>query len=169
MRFTSTIGAACLWLAVNGSAAAHPGHSHGQPRPASPAAAPVAADAAGTASAFAAALAKGDTATALSLLAENVVIYESGGQESSRQEYAASHLPLDIAFLAGMKIEVLERKQGGNGDVAWVITRSRLTGSYKGKAVDSYSTETLVLQRSPQGWRIVHVHWSSQPVEPKAS
>jgi ketosteroid isomerase-like protein len=159
----------CLLLAVSAPASAHPGHAHGPAPAAAPAPAPVALDALGTANAFSTALTKGDKATALSLLAENVVIYESGGQESSRDEYAARHLPLDMAFLAGMKIQVLDRKQGGDGDVVWVITRSRFTGSHKGKAVDLYSTETLVLQHSAQGWRIVHVHWSSQPVEPKAS
>jgi ketosteroid isomerase-like protein len=170
MRFTTAIAAAWILLAASGQASAHPGHAHGS-KPPPPVAAPPATplDAPGTASAFSAALAKGDTSAVLSFLAENVVIYESGGQESSRDEYASHHLPLDIAFMAGMKVQVLDRKQGGSGDVAWVITRSRFTGTYKGKAVDSYSTESLVLQQSPQGWKIVHVHWSSQPVEPKAS
>jgi ketosteroid isomerase-like protein len=169
MRFKTAILAGWMLLAASGQASAHPGHAHGsKPTPAQAApATPL--DASGTASAFSTALARGDTAAALSFLAENVVIYESGGQESSRDEYASHHLPLDIAFLAGMKIQVLDRKQGGSGDVAWVITRSRFTGTYKGKPVDSYSTESLVLERSAPGWKIVHVHWSSHPVEPKAS
>ena len=125
----------CLSSLLLGLAApvlAHPG-AH-PPRPAQAAApapaSPAALDAIGTADAFAAALVKGDAARALSLLSENVVIYESGGQESSREEYASHHLALDIAFMAGMKIERLDRKQGGNADVTWVITRSRCTGLY---------------------------------------
>jgi ketosteroid isomerase-like protein len=169
MSFHSRLCVIALLLAMAAPAWAHPG-AH-PPRPAqtpAPTAPPVALDALGTANAFSAALAKGDASTVMSLLAENVVIYESGGQESSREEYASHHLPLDIAFLAGIKIEVLERKQGGNAEIAWVITRSRFTGTHKGKAVDLYSTESLVLQHASAGWKIVHVHWSSQPVERKA-
>ena len=42
--------------------------------------------------AFHEALAKGDSTTALSLLAEDVVIYEAGGVETSRDEYRSQHL-----------------------------------------------------------------------------
>ncbi len=38
-------------------------------------------------------LAARDSVTALSLLAEDVVIYESGGVEASREEYRSHHLP----------------------------------------------------------------------------
>ncbi len=43
------------------------------------------------------ALASGDSVTALELLAEDVVIYESGGVEASREEYRSHHLPPDMA------------------------------------------------------------------------
>jgi ketosteroid isomerase-like protein len=124
-------------------------------------------DALGTARAFAAALASGDGMTATALLADDVVIYESGGQESSRAEYTSHHLQLDISFLAGLKVQVVDQKHEGTGDIAWVITRSRLTGAHKGKPVDLYSTESLVLKHSGQGWKIVHIHWSSQPASSK--
>ena len=171
MQVVSAFWLSFLLLGLAAPALAHPG-AH-PPRPtqaAAPSPAPTGPlDAMGTADAFAAALAKGDTARVLALLSDNVIIYESGGQESSREEYASHHLPLDVAFMAGMKTQLLDRKHGGNGDLAWVVTRSRFTGVYKGKAVDVYSTESLVLQRSAEGWKIVHVHWSSQPAEEKAA
>ena len=122
----------------------------------------------GTASAFGAALAAGDEATVKSLLAPDVLIYESGGQENSRDEYAAHHMKADMAFLAKAQVQVIERKHGASGDLAWVATRSRTTGTYQDKAFDIYGTESLVLRRTTAGWRIVHVQWSSRPVEPKA-
>lgn len=121
----------------------------------------------GTANAFHTALASGDEATVKSLLAPDVLIYESGGQESSRDEYTSHHMKGDMAFLAASQIQVIERKHGVNDDLAWVATRSRITGTHKDKPVDIYSTESLVLKRMPGGWRVVHIHWSSKPVEPK--
>lgn len=149
-------------------ALAHPGAHAVRPKQANATAtATEGMDALGTARTFATALANGDATTVTSLLAEDVVIYESGGQESSRAEYTSHHLQLDIAFLAGLKVQVVDQKHAGTGDIAWVITRSRLTGAHKGKTVDLYSTESLVLKHSGHGWKIVHIHWSSQPAGSK--
>lgn len=115
------------------------------------------------AEAFERALASGDAAAASALLAPDVLIYESGGQETSRDEYASAHMKGDMAFLGASKREVLSRAEGGDGDTAWVSTRSRITGRHRDKDVDILSTETLVLKHSAGGWRIVHIHWSSRP------
>ncbi len=163
----SLIGVACLQACIAAPAVAHPPALHSPPASASalPLAAGEVHDPTRIANAFAAALAKGDEAMVRSLLAEDVVIYESGGQESSRREYTSHHMKSDMAFLAALKIQVLEQTHGGDDEVAWVLTRSRLSGTYEGKAVDLYSTESLVLKRSAGKFRIVHVHWSSRPAE----
>lgn len=151
------VGAALLGLSAAATA-----HEKGQlaatPPPPKSVSAPAAA-----VDAFGAAISKGDEASAKKLLAENVLIYESGGQESSRDEYAAQHLKGDMAFLAGLKQEVLSRAEGGDDAHAWVSTRSRIAGRHKGKDVDVLSTETMVLSNTAEGWRIVHIHWSSRP------
>jgi hypothetical protein len=46
-------------------------------------------------------------------------------------------------------------------NVAWIASESRNTGTFRGRAIDSMSKETMVLRRTPAGWRIVHIHWSS--------
>lgn len=115
------------------------------------------------ATAFARAIETGDIKSVNAWLLPEVLIYESGGAETSAAEYAAHHLPADIAFLAKLKREQLSQASGGDGAGAWVATRSRLSGSYKGKAVDLDSTETLVLKKTGAGWRITHIHWSSAP------
>jgi len=120
-----------------------------------------------TAKALSAALAAADEATVKSLLAPDVLIYESGGQESSREEYMSHHMKGDMAFLANAQIQVIERKHGVNEDLAWVATRSRIMGKHKDQPVDVYSTETLVLKREPGAWRIIHIQWSSRPAQPK--
>jgi len=125
-------------------------------------------DPAGTADALDYAIAHGDEAQVKALLAPDVLIYESGGQESSRDEYAAHHMKADMAFTAHVQRKVLDRRQGSAGELAWVATRSRVTGTYKDKPIDELSTETLVLKRTPEGWRVVHIQWSSRPAQPKA-
>jgi ketosteroid isomerase-like protein/mono/diheme cytochrome c family protein len=111
---------------------------------------------------FLKALAAGDAKTAEHWLAPDVLIYESGGVESSRDEYVAHHMKADMEFLAKAKTERLENAANGSPWIAWVTSRSRVTGKSDGKVVDLFSTETMVLKREDQGWRIAHIHWSSQ-------
>ncbi len=117
--------------------------------------------AAGVVSAFHAALARGDLAGAASLLSDDALIYESGGVERGKSEYASHHLPADAAFAKVVRRSVTRIAGRADGDIAWVATESRSVGSYKGKAIDSVGTETMVLRRNGRAWRIAHVHWSS--------
>lgn len=129
-----------------------------------PAAAPPddAAGALAAVHAFHDALGAGDEAAATRLLAPDVVVFESGGAETLEQ-YASGHLKGDMAFMKAMQVQKLDEQQKVSGDLALVITRSRITGEYKGKKLDLFSTETMALRRQPEGWRIAHVHWSSRP------
>jgi hypothetical protein len=45
--------------------------------------------------------------------------------------------------------------------MAWVATEGRTKGTYKGKALDQLTTETMVLRQAGKDWKIVHIHWSS--------
>lgn len=116
---------------------------------------------------FAEALRSGDGDSARLLLDPQVLVYETGGQEASRAEYASGHLFADMKFLSAVKSTTVSRQEESSGDLAWVATRTRLTGTYRGKPVDLFSTESLVLKRGTGGWRIVHIHWSSAPANPK--
>lgn len=111
--------------------------------------------------AFHAALSGGDRAGVTELLAPGVIIFESGGAEISREEYASHHLGADMEFAKATKVEVVDRQAGEAGDAAWVLTRSRTTGTFREKKVDLRGTETMLLRKSADGWRIVHIHWSS--------
>jgi len=119
--------------------------------------------------AFHDALATGDSALVLTLLAEDVVIFESGGVEASREEYRSRHLPSDIAFARSTEKEVTVDRVGFSGDVAWVLSHSMTTGSFRGRDVNSAGTETMILRRTQMGWRIEHIHWSSRSVPREGS
>ncbi len=128
---------------------------------ASPAAAQQAATPEATVQAFHAALAAGDSSGALALLAPEVTVFESGGAETLA-EYRSHHLATDMEFARGTIREIMHQQSGMAGDVAWVLSATRTTGSFRGRDLDSRGVETMVLTRTPGGWRIVHVHWSAR-------
>jgi uncharacterized protein (TIGR02246 family) len=107
------------------------------------------------------ALAKGDSAAALFLLAEDALIAESGGIES-RQEYRSHHLPADIAFARAVKGTRSPVRVNVRGDVAWSTTTSTTRGNYRGRAVNSAGAELMVLTRTAGRWQISAIHWSSR-------
>ena len=107
------------------------------------------------------ALARGDSATALSLLAPDAVILESGGVET-REEYRSHHLPADIAFARAVRRERGPVRVAIQGDVAWVSSTSTSQGEYGGRTVNSAGAELMVLSRESDGWRIRAIHWSSR-------
>ena len=112
-----------------------------------------------------AALAGGDSATALRLLAPDAVILESGGLETVA-EYRAHHLPADIAFAAGVPAQRTVRSVRVLGDMAWVASTSVSQGEFRGRAINSAGAELIVLARTADGWRISAIHWSSRARRP---
>ena len=70
--------------------------------------------------AFHKALADGDSKQAMALLTDDVLIYESGGAETSKAEYATHHLDADMAFLKGIKQTISARSSQATGDMAEV-------------------------------------------------
>lgn len=139
----------------------HSAHSHA-PKPAPVQLPPAALNAAETVDSFQKRLAQGDTNGAAQLLDPSVLIYEGGGAEKSRGEYASHHLKSDAEFLKDAEVRQLSRTGNAVGDFAWVATESELK-SAGAKPLDLITTETMVLQRGPDGWRVKHIHWSSRP------
>lgn len=117
--------------------------------------------AAATIDAFHAALKRGDTRAALALLADDALIFEEGGAERSKAEYASQHLDADAAFSQAVPSSVTSRTGYSDGTLAWIASEGRTTGSYKGKSLNRITTETMVLRRVAKAWKIVHIHWSS--------
>lgn len=122
---------------------------------------PSARGAAATVDAFHAALHRGDTRSASALLAGDALIFEEGGAERTKTEYAAHHLAADAAFSKVVSSSTVRRSGGSTGMLAWIATEGRMTGTYKGRAVNRTTTETMLLRCVGRGWKIVHIHWSS--------
>lgn len=114
---------------------------------------------------FHAAVVAGDSALALSLLTPDAVVLESGGSET-REEFRARHLPADIAYAQAVKSERGPMRVVVRGDAAWVTSTSSASGEFRGRQVNSSGAELMVLSRTPQGWRIAAIHWSSRTRRP---
>ena len=110
---------------------------------------------------FHAALAAGDSVAALSYLAPDAIVVESGGLET-RAEYAAHHLGADMAFARGVPSTRQVAAVRQDGDVAWVASTSTSKGTWQDRPVASQGAELIVLTRTPAGWRIRAIHWSSR-------
>lgn len=111
------------------------------------------------------ALEDGDSATALSLLAPDATILESGGLES-RDEYRSHHLPGDIEFARAVPSRRGPLHVTIRGDVAWARSTSVTEGQFRGRAINSAGAELMVLSREADGWRIRAIHWSSRTRRP---
>lgn len=119
--------------------------------------------AAATVDSFHAALRRGDTLSALFLIADDALIFEDGRAER-KAEYAARHLAADSAFSKAVAREMIERRGDATPDgLAWIATQSRARGRYRGTRVDQVGVETMVLRRVGGTWQIVNIHWSSAP------
>lgn len=112
--------------------------------------------------AFHRSLADRDSIAAMGYLAADVVIFESGGVEQSREEYAGHHLGADMAFAGATNRVVTDRTEYDFGDAFAVLSETGTTGRVRDRDIDSRGVETMILRKTSEGWRIVHIHWSSR-------
>ncbi len=111
--------------------------------------------------AYHAALASGDSTAALSLLAADVTILESGNVED-KDHYRSGHLAGDMRFAQAVPRERSEITVRLVGDVAWAWSTSVTQGRMGEREINSRGAELMVLARREDAWRIVAIHWSSR-------
>jgi ketosteroid isomerase-like protein len=109
------------------------------------------------------ALRRGDGAAAMKLLAPDATIIEGGAIET-RAEYESHHLAADIEFAKAVPSARSDVRVQIDGNTAWLNSRSRTEGEFKGRPVNSNGAELIVLTKTPEGWRIRAIHWSSHKV-----
>ncbi|TGY88203.1 DUF2231 domain-containing protein [Marinicauda algicola] len=118
---------------------------------------------------FHAALASQDEAQVRRLLADDVLILESGGAERSLAQYASHHMMSDMAFLSSVSSETLSQTAEIFGDTAWVATETALRGRFNDREIAVKSQESLVMRREDDRWIIEHVHWSNSALPEAAA
>ena len=139
----------------------------GPPAPVEAAAGSVAVDPAATEAIavverFSTAIAAGRIDQAATDLAPDLIVLESGGIEQTRDEYMSSHAAADAEFLKDAMVTLKHRRAQASGDLAWVASESRIQLPKGTETTLIDSTETMVLRRATDGWKIVHIHWSSR-------
>jgi ketosteroid isomerase-like protein len=111
------------------------------------------------------ALSEGDSSGALSLLADDAIILESGAMES-RSQYRSHHLAQDIEFARAVTTKRSPLQIRIRGASAWTVGTSASRGKFKGKPIDSVGAESMVLTKEGAGWKIRSIHWSSHKGTP---
>lgn len=110
-------------------------------------------------------LSTGDTAGISAVLAPDLRVLEGGGVEN-RQQYYSHHLAADIEFAKAIKEEKTPFSVTCDGNVIWLVSTSTSTGNFRGREVNSVGAELMILSRTPDGWKIRAVHWSSARRQP---
>lgn len=113
-----------------------------------------------TAFQFHSALERGDTITIRKLLAPDLRVLE-GGEVETREQYLAHHLAADIEFAKGVRETRTPVSYTREGNVAWLVSTSTASGTFRGREINSISAELLILSRTNSGWQIRAIHWSS--------
>jgi ketosteroid isomerase-like protein len=119
------------------------------------------ADVVAVVDAYHSSLASGDSTTALSLLADDVTILESGGIEN-KEHYRSGHLSGDMRFAQAVPRERGEVTVRLLGDVAWAWSTSVTEGRMGDREINSQSAELMVLALVDGEWLIKAIHWSSR-------
>ncbi len=113
-----------------------------------------------TAFQFHSALERGDTTTIRKLLARDLRVLE-GGEVETREQYLAHHLAADIEFAKAVRETRTPVSYTREGNVAWLVSTSTVSGSFHGREINSIGAELLILSRTNSGWQIRAIHWSS--------
>jgi ketosteroid isomerase-like protein len=111
------------------------------------------------------ALLDGDAQAAKGMLADDLLLFEDGGAETSLKHYAEGHMKNDIAFSAEAKRKLESQTSWIEGDTATVSSTYDLKTKYKGKRYHLKTAETVTLKQTEGQWVIVHIHWSNHQVK----
>lgn len=110
---------------------------------------------------FDAALVAGDSAKAVSWLAEDLMIIE-GGMIETRAEYLAHHLGADIKASGGAKGQLTVLKVTVVGDLAYIISKTVKPPTAAPGSTGSELAALAVVAKTGAGWKIRAIHWSSR-------
>lgn len=107
------------------------------------------------------ALSAGDSTRAIGYLHPDLVVYE-GGHAETLGEYRSGHLAGDMAFSGAVEFATTRDAVLSGPDFSLYLREYSITGTYRDRTIDAHGTESIVLVRTDDGWKIRHVHWSSR-------
>ncbi|MEQ8577982.1 MAG: nuclear transport factor 2 family protein [Balneola sp.] len=107
------------------------------------------------------AIVENDSEKAGEILHDDVTILEGGGMETKSQ-YLSHHFHSDGKFLSAMNREKISQEISVEGNMAWVTSKTKMTGTYSERKIDLSSLELAVLKKENGMWRVIALHWSSR-------
>lgn len=110
---------------------------------------------------FHAALSAADSARAVALLSEDVMILESGAIQT-RNDYLSHHLGADMKASAGSKAQRSIVRVSMAGGSVIIVSKSISPPTGAEGNTGSEMAELMVVSKSATGWQIRAVHWSSR-------
>jgi ketosteroid isomerase-like protein len=119
-----------------------------------------------TVNAYHEALKNKDSAAAVALLSDQVIVLESGYIEN-HEEYLGHHLGADMEFSASVPGTRTVKHVEVNGNAGWVIATSTSKGTFRERDINSAGVELIVVARDATDgtWKIKAIHWSSRKVK----
>jgi hypothetical protein len=123
---------------------------------------PAARDAAQTVDAFMSALVSGQLEQARQQMTPNAVVVANGEVLGERDEYIDGAAKGDSAALRTVQRELVRRDARAGTDVAWVVSEKRVRSAAGPQGPSEVVIETMLLAKTPLGWKITHVHWSGR-------
>lgn len=110
---------------------------------------------------FHAALAAGDSARAVGVLTDDVLVIEAGAIQT-RAEYLGGHLGADMKASRDSKSERAVVQIRVVGDMAYVVSKTVTPPTGAAGNTGSELAELMVVSRTGSSWKIRAVHWSSR-------
>ena len=107
------------------------------------------------------AIVENDSEKAGEILHDDVTILEGGGMET-KSEYLSHHFHSDGKFLSAMNREEVSQEISVERNMAWVTSKTKMTGTYSGRDIDLSSLELAVLKKENGMWKVIALHWSSR-------
>lgn len=123
---------------------------------------PAATEATNVVNAFMGALAGNQLETARQLMLPSAVILVNGNVIGTRDAYIDGPAKADAAALAKVQRELLRRDASADANTSLVLSEKRIRPAGAAESASEIVTETMVLARTPAGWKIAHIHWSNR-------
>ena len=135
-----------------------------QPTQSAPAqSAPVANEATQVVENFMDALTNGRLEVARQYMTPGAVVIANGTVLGTRDGYIDGAAKADAVAMKSVRSrELLHRDAQIGAQLGWVVSEKRMIGEGAGELRAMVLTETMLLAKTPSGWKITHIHWSSR-------
>ena len=112
---------------------------------------------------FMTALSNNQLEAARQSMTPNAVVIANGLVLGTRDGYIDGAAKADAVAMKSVRSrELMHRDSQVGAQVGWVVSEKRMVGDAAGQMRAMVLTETFLLAKTPSGWKISGIHWSSR-------